>query len=46
VLNGRTELTAGRGTIELKSDLGFGTRSVHTVAVPRPSLGRSMRAIR
>jgi hypothetical protein len=40
VRGGRAELTAGRGTIELKSDLGFGTRSVHAVAAPRLSLGR------
>lgn len=40
VAAGRTELTDGRGTLEVKSDLGFGTRGVHTVAVPRPMLGR------
>ncbi|HWM03193.1 MAG TPA: GNAT family N-acetyltransferase [Actinophytocola sp.] len=40
VASGRPELTAGRGMLEVKSDLGFGPRSLHTVAVPRPLLGR------
>ncbi|MPZ82681.1 MAG: GNAT family N-acetyltransferase [Actinophytocola sp.] len=43
VAAGRAELTDGRGLLELKSDLGFGTRGLHTVAVPRPMLGRMSR---
>lgn len=40
VRQGRAELTDGRGMLDVKTDLGFGTRAVHTVAVPRPVLGR------
>jgi hypothetical protein len=40
VTRGRTELTDGRGMLDVKSELGFGTRGLHTVAVPRPVLGR------
>jgi hypothetical protein len=40
VAHGRAELTDGRGLLDVKSDLGFATRGVHTVAVPRPVLGR------
>lgn len=34
------ELSAGRGMIELKQELGFRPRPVYTAAVPRPVLGR------
>ncbi|SFW58504.1 GNAT family N-acetyltransferase [Amycolatopsis australiensis] len=37
---GAKELTAGRGMIELKQELGFRARPVYTAAVPRPVLGR------
>jgi hypothetical protein len=37
---GRRELSAGRGLLDVKSRLGFGTRELHTVAAPRPLLGR------
>lgn len=37
----RRELTAGRGLLEVKERLGFGTRVLHTVAAPRPLLGRA-----
>lgn len=37
---GRHELSAGRGLLDVKSRLGFGTRELHTVAAPRPLLGR------
>ncbi len=40
VAQGRPELSDGRGMLDLKADLGFGTRAVHGVAVPRPVLGR------
>ncbi|GHG19769.1 MULTISPECIES: hypothetical protein [Amycolatopsis] len=36
----RPELTAGRAMLPEKSALGFGTRSLFSVAVPRPVLGR------
>ncbi|MFI9454407.1 hypothetical protein [Amycolatopsis sp. NPDC052450] len=36
----RPELTAGRAMLENKTPLGFGTRSLVSVAVPRPVLGR------
>jgi len=36
----RPELTAGRAMLPEKSALGFGTRSLYSVAVPRPVLGR------
>ncbi|MPZ82680.1 MAG: hypothetical protein GEV28_20670 [Actinophytocola sp.] len=39
--HGRRELTAGRGLLEVKERLGFGTRVLHTVAAPRPVLGRA-----
>jgi hypothetical protein len=38
--HGRRELSAGRGLLEVKRRLGFGTRELHTVAAPRPLLGR------
>jgi hypothetical protein len=38
--NGRKELSAGRGMMDLKVSLGFTARQVHAVAVPRPVLGR------
>ncbi|WP_370969300.1 GNAT family N-acetyltransferase [Amycolatopsis sp. cg9] len=37
---GARELSAGRGMIELKQELGFRPRPVYTAAVPRPVLGR------
>ncbi len=37
---GRPELTAGRAMLPEKASLGFGTRSLFSVAVPRPVLGR------
>ncbi len=37
---GRPELTAGRAMLPEKEALGFGTRSLFSVAVPRPVLGR------
>lgn len=37
---GAKELSAGRGMIELKQELGFRPRPVYTAAVPRPVLGR------
>ncbi|MGW4520696.1 GNAT family N-acetyltransferase [Amycolatopsis sp. NPDC004378] len=37
---GATELSAGRGMLELKQELGFRARPVYTAAVPRPVLGR------
>jgi len=40
VRRGATELTAGRGMIELKRELGFRARPVYTAAAPRPVLGR------
>jgi hypothetical protein len=36
----RPELTAGRAMLAEKAALGFGTRSLFSVAVPRPVLGR------
>jgi hypothetical protein len=36
----RPELTAGRAMLANKSALGFGTRALVSVAVPRPVLGR------
>jgi hypothetical protein len=36
----RPELTAGRAQLPEKSALGFGTRTLFSVAVPRPVLGR------
>ena len=36
----RPELTAGRAMLPEKSALGFGTRNLFSVAVPRPVLGR------
>ena len=38
--HGRRELSAGRGLLDVKQGLGFGTRELHTVAAPRPLLGR------
>lgn len=38
--HGRRELSAGRGLLDVKGRLGFGTRELHTVAAPRPLLGR------
>jgi uncharacterized protein len=38
--HGRRELSAGRGLLDVKERLGFGTRELHTVAAPRPLLGR------
>ncbi|CAM3065434.1 hypothetical protein SAXI111661_16535 [Saccharomonospora xinjiangensis] len=38
--SGRPELTAGRTLLDLKADLGFTTRTLHSVAVPRPVMGR------
>ena len=40
VEGGNRELTAGRAMLPEKADLGFGTRDLFTVAVPRPVLGR------
>lgn len=40
VERGGHELTAGRGRLEVKERLGFGTRELHSVAAPRPLLGR------
>lgn len=37
---GRRALSAGRGLLDVKGRLGFGTRELHTVAAPRPLLGR------
>jgi hypothetical protein len=37
---GAKELSAGRGMVELKEQLGFRTRTLYTAAVPRPVLGR------
>ncbi|GGS46328.1 GNAT family N-acetyltransferase [Actinokineospora fastidiosa] len=37
---GRAELTSGRGLMDVKASLGFRARELHTVAVPRPSVGR------
>ncbi|MEU5259867.1 GNAT family N-acetyltransferase [Amycolatopsis sp. NPDC021455] len=37
---GAKELSAGRGMVELKEQLGFRTRTIYTAAVPRPVLGR------
>ncbi|MGX7826274.1 GNAT family N-acetyltransferase [Actinokineospora sp. 24-640] len=36
---GRDELTSGRGLLDVKASLGFRTRELHTVAVPRPAVG-------
>ncbi|SFB27818.1 hypothetical protein SAMN05216266_107197 [Amycolatopsis marina] len=38
--HGRAELTAGRTLLDVKGELGFGTRSLTSVAVPRPVMGR------
>ncbi|TLW93144.1 hypothetical protein FFT09_06875 [Saccharomonospora piscinae] len=40
VERGRPELTAGRTLLDLKAALGFDTRTLVSVAVPRPVLGR------
>ncbi|RSN30491.1 hypothetical protein DL990_21080 [Amycolatopsis sp. WAC 01416] len=40
ITQGRPELTAGRAMLENKAAFGFGTRSLVSVAVPRPVLGR------
>lgn len=40
IAEGRPELTAGRAMLPEKTALGFGTRSLFSVAVPRPVLGR------
>jgi hypothetical protein len=40
IAEGRPELTAGRAMLAEKSALGFGTRPLWSVAVPRPVLGR------
>ncbi|MEU5259866.1 hypothetical protein [Amycolatopsis sp. NPDC021455] len=40
IAEGRPELTAGRAMLPEKAALGFGTRSLFSVAVPRPVLGR------
>ncbi|WP_181777274.1 hypothetical protein [Amycolatopsis pittospori] len=40
IADGRPELTAGRAMLENKTALGFGTRALVSVAVPRPVLGR------
>jgi hypothetical protein len=37
---GRPELTAGRTLLAAKARLGFGTRTLTSIAVPRPVLGR------
>lgn len=37
---GAKELSAGRGMMELKVELGFEARTVYSAAVPRPVLGR------
>ncbi|WP_328447648.1 GNAT family N-acetyltransferase [Amycolatopsis sp. NBC_00438] len=37
---GAKELSAGRGMVELKQELGFRPRALFTAAVPRPVLGR------
>jgi hypothetical protein len=36
----RPELTAGRALLGNKTALGFGTRALSSIAVPRPVLGR------
>jgi hypothetical protein len=38
--HGRRSLSAGRGQLDVKARMGFGTRELHTVAAPRPLLGR------
>lgn len=38
--HGRPELTAGRTLLDVKGELGFETRPLTSVAVPRPLLGR------
>lgn len=43
---GRAELTSGRGLLEVKTSLGFSTRELHTVAVPRPAVGSPGRSPR
>lgn len=40
IAEGRPELTAGRAMLPEKTALGFGTRSLFSVAAPRPVLGR------
>ncbi|UOZ08481.1 hypothetical protein [Amycolatopsis sp. WQ 127309] len=40
IAEGRPELTAGRAMLAEKVALGFGTRSLWSIAVPRPVLGR------
>lgn len=40
IAEGRPELTAGRAMLPEKTALGFGTRGLFSVAVPRPVLGR------
>ncbi|WP_414944921.1 hypothetical protein [Amycolatopsis sp. cmx-11-32] len=40
IVNRRPELTAGRAMLADKAALGFGTRALVSVAVPRPVLGR------
>ena len=40
IAQGRPELTAGRAMLAEKAALGFGTRPLYSVAVPRPVLGR------
>ncbi|WP_425551095.1 hypothetical protein [Amycolatopsis samaneae] len=40
IAEGRPELTAGRAMLAEKAALGFGTRALFSVAVPRPVLGR------
>lgn len=38
--SGRPELTAGRTLLDLKAGLGFTTRTLSSIAVPRPVMGR------
>lgn len=40
VRQGRPSLSAGRGMLDVKRSLGFVTRPVHSVLVPRPAVGR------
>lgn len=40
VETGRAELTAGRTLLDLKAGFGFTTRTLMSVAVPRPVMGR------
>ncbi len=39
VRHGRARLSSGRGLLDVKRTLGFATRAVYSVAVPRPVMG-------